>query len=159
MMIDFEELQGEAAEQAWSVIKAWSNQPVVAWPEGTEISEPHQARHWVSRTCIARLPNGHWYELLLDRDDRPDPREVPPVIYAYMVDPRTGDVYAYPRIANMSYGMGAERIMTLPPPSDEEEALHVSRGAGFGLERRYKIGTLARVLRERTRTVTDGWGY
>lgn len=147
-----DEVHGEAFEDLMRLFLAWKR-PEPAWPHGTEFTEPRKERSWSSLTSWAITPSGVRYELLLERrDNEPDPRIVPPVIWSLMID-RYGAVYVYPRIAQMS--------VTLDPPHpvDEERKLDAYAGAPLGLRRRYEIGRLPKGLREDVRQVSDGWRY
>lgn len=149
-----DQIQGEAFEDLKRIFLGWKERPEPRWPDGTTFSDPRKERHWSSLTSWAITPAGVRYELLLDgrRTDEHDPREVPPVIWALMVD-RYGAIYAHPRIAQM-------KVTVDPPyPPEDERMLEAYAGVPIGLQRRYAIGRLSRGLREETRVVSDGWRY
>lgn len=146
-MIEHDELRGEAFYEVTRLFEAWTK-PEAKWPEGTDFEGPVSKRG--SRIVCARLPNGHIYDLLF-RDDQPDPRTVPPVLWTVMINERTLEVLAYPRIANMWCGTRARKR--------DDYSEEVWYGQGLGLERQYLVGKLSRRLRERTRTITEGWEF
>lgn len=157
MMIDHDELRGHTLDNVTRMIEGW-RKPTIVWPEETTFvpSTPLSLHSPHTRTVKARLPNGDWYDLLTDSTDR-DPRNgaPPPVLYSFLVDVETGDVWAHPRIANMALGRGAERCSI--GRTSEETDREVWHGVGLGLAYRYKVGTLGRRLREITRTEIEGY--
>ena len=148
-MIEIDELTEETAADVRKIFDAWNaERPIVRWPDGTTFTEPyrmHASLRYAAMTSWATLPCGDQYELLLSGKEE-DPRHVPPVLWGLWVT-RFGEVFACPRLANMSQR------------SPLEDKTRLYRGGGLGLEERYKIGMLPRGLREHTRTVSDGWGY
>jgi len=150
-MIDITELDGEARAEAERLFASWEK-PAAKWPSETAFEGPTRTSRWSCEIVVARLPNGHVYDLMY-RMDEDDPRTVPPVFWSLWIDERTREVFAHPRIANMWCGLRDPRDAT------DEAMREVRHGKGLGLDARYRIGRLSRPLRERTRTVTDGWGY
>ncbi len=149
-----DEIHGEAFVELRELVTLWKGPPV-SWPAGTEFTEPRKERQWSSTTSWAITPSGVRYELLVGdlRQGQPDPREVPPVIWAITVEP-SGDVFAHSRIAQMK--------VTLDPPYPvaEERLLDAYAGVPLGLVRRpYHVGRLSRGLCEETRTVSEGWRF
>jgi hypothetical protein len=148
-----DQVQGEAFVELQRVFLAWKR-PEPQWPAGTTFTEPRKERQWSSLTSWAILP-GVRYELLLDhlRHDEPDPREVPPVLWSLIASP-AGEVFAHPRIAQMSVTFDLEHH-----PVSEDRKLAAYAGVPLGLERRYRIGRLYRALHEETRVVSEGWRF
>ena len=146
-----DEIHGEAFEDLRRVFLSW-DRPRPKWPAGTTFTEPRKEGHWSSLTSWAITPSGVRYELLLERrEEEPDPREEPPVIWSVMVD--RCEVFAFPRIAQMK--------VTIAPPHqvDRDREADAYAGVPIGLARRYAVGRLRRGLIETTRTVSEGWGY
>lgn len=148
-----DEVDGEAFEELRRRFLAW-DRPRPLWPDGTRFELVGRTpRIWSSPTAWAILPCGVRYELLLTRDDdTPDPREVPPICWSVLLDPN-GTIYAEPRVANM------KTTLDPPHPVDSEKLRDAHVGVPLGLERRYRVGMLSRPLREKTQTVSLGWGY
>lgn len=149
-----DEVQGAAWREVQLAFLAWTGRPQPKWPEGTTFTEPRKERQWSSLTTWAITPAGVRYELLLDRrDEEPDPRDEPPIVWSIHSEPG-GALYALPRIAQMSITFDLEQH-----PVDDERRRDAYAGVPLGLARRYRFGLLSKPLREQTRVVSDGWRY
>lgn len=167
-MIELDELQGEAFDDARAIADAWTP-PTFAWPEGVTIRRVASShlQDAGSEFPIASIASGmgmrrsayhlvtfpgggRLIALTQDRDEgKPWAyAAAPKVIFHFWIDGR--DIYALPHVCQM----------------DARESERAASGAktdwlirAIGIEPRYLVGALRRTPREQWRTVRVGYGY
>ena len=164
MRVDISELLGDAHSDAMAVVDSW-RKPQPAWPEGTTIERVwssyfndgpsrligHPGR---SRYHLVTMPGGVQL-ITLTQTGRSPPDEdqpwadgnAPHLAFSYMVETRSGEVTAHPRVCNMSNRKA-------PGSVGDAWAEMLSL---LGLPDAFIIGSIGRRLQPVTRTETEGW--
>ena len=161
-MEDIDCLLDEALDEAELIFCGWiASRPQPQWPAGTTIVRQKNAAFdsdydamsfGYSRYHLVTLPSGGQVVTLTQSRDQGRPYAdglAPQMIYDWMFD-SDGSLYVFVRVAQMT--------------SRSSPAAPTHLGTDWlvrelGLELRHRVGTLSKRPRERTHTVSDGWGY